>query len=49
MVDFFHSLEPEELLASRVIRSTDEELYQRHHNQDELFGVLDGKFGIYFN
>ena len=45
----FHSLEPEALPASKVIRSTAEELLQRHHNQDELFGALDATFGIYFN
>ena len=48
-LNFFHSLEPEALLASKVIRSTAEELFQRHHNQDELFGALDATFGIYFN
>ena len=46
---FLQTLEPEALLASRAIRSTAEELLQRHHNQDELFGVLDAKFSIYFN
>ena len=48
-LNFLHTLEPEALLASRVIRSTAEELLQRHHNQDELFGVLDATFGIYLN
>ena len=48
-LNFFHSLEPEALLASKVIRSTADEFFRRHHNQDQLFGALDATFGIYFN